>query len=176
MIYCTVLYTIFRFLAVFLCLKISLLTPFVLSADISPIIEEGPTKTPLGCHKRQYTYRVTQADQNGFECWDNVSVMSCWGRCDSNEISDWKFPYKRSFHPVCVHAQRGKAVAMLRHCHPEAGIEAQKYEYMEAVECSCRTCSSTDTSCEAPRQLHSESAVKILALTGQPNDLEEEYN
>lgn len=26
----------------------------------------------------------------GHECWDHVSVWSCWGRCDSREISDWK--------------------------------------------------------------------------------------
>ncbi len=61
----------------------------------------------------------------GRECWDHVSVWSCFGRCDSNEISDWKFPYKRSYHPVCMHAGRSKAVAMLRNCHQQASPETR---------------------------------------------------
>lgn len=40
----------------------------------------------LDCHRRLYTYRVTQADENGKQCWDTLSVLSCWGRCDSNEV------------------------------------------------------------------------------------------
>lgn len=74
----------------------------------------------------------------GHECWDHVSVWSCWGRCDSREISDWKFPYKKSYHPVCVHAGRSKAVAMLRFCHPQASSETRRYEYLEANACHCQ--------------------------------------
>lgn len=74
----------------------------------------------------------------GHECWDHVSVWSCWGRCDSREISDWKFPYKKSYHPVCVHAGRSKAVAMLRFCHPLADPETRRYEYLEANGCHCQ--------------------------------------
>lgn len=74
----------------------------------------------------------------GYECWDNVSVWSCWGRCDSREISDWKFPYKKSYHPVCVHAGRSKAFAMLRYCHPLADPETRRYEYLEANACHCQ--------------------------------------
>jgi hypothetical protein len=40
----------------------------------------------LGCHRRLYRYKVTQSDSAGRSCWDNVNVMSCWGRCDSNEV------------------------------------------------------------------------------------------
>jgi hypothetical protein len=68
--------------------------------EIPPPLKEGPTQGPIGCQKRLYTYRVSQVDSNGKECWDDLSVQSCWGRCDSNEISDWKFPYKKSHHPV----------------------------------------------------------------------------
>lgn len=67
-----------------------------------------------------------------------MSVWSCWGRCDSREISDWKFPYKKSYHPVCVHAGRSKAVATLRHCHPLADPDTKRYEYMEATGCHCQ--------------------------------------
>lgn len=105
--------------------------------DIPPIIQ-GPTRAPLGCHMRVYTYRIIQSDSRGHECWDHVSVWSCWGRCDSNEISDWKFPYKRSHHPVCVHAGRSKSVAILRHCHPLADESTKRYEYMEAIGCRCQ--------------------------------------
>lgn len=43
-------------------------------------------KQALGCHLRLYTYRVEQSDSTGRVCWDNVSAMSCWGRCDSREV------------------------------------------------------------------------------------------
>lgn len=125
-----------------------------------------------------------------------MSVWSCFGRCDSNEISDWKFPYKRSYHPVCVFAGRSKAVAMLRNCHPQASPETRRYEYMEATGCHCqvsfildrnllnsvniikshsskKTCSSMDTSCEAPNNFRDETSVKVLALAGpSPEDLD----
>ncbi|XP_003736156.1 thyrostimulin beta-5 subunit [Drosophila persimilis] len=136
--------------------------------ELQPI-NSGPTVAPLGCHRRVYTYKVTQSDLLGHECWDYVSVWSCWGRCDSSEISDWKFPYKRSFHPVCVHAQRQPAEAILKNCHPEADEGISKYHYMEAVNCHCHTCSTQDTSCEAPANNvldEGSKAVKVLTLTG----------
>ncbi|XP_030377594.1 thyrostimulin beta-5 subunit [Scaptodrosophila lebanonensis] len=135
--------------------------------ELQPI-SSGPTVAPLGCHRRVYTYKVTQSDLQGRECWDYVSVWSCWGRCDSSEISDWKFPYKRSFHPVCVHAQRQHAMAVLKNCHPDADESISRYNYMEAVNCHCNTCSTQDTSCEAPSNnvLDEKTGVKVLALTG----------
>lgn len=120
----------------------------------------------LGCHRRRYNYRVTQTDKNGRQCWDFVNVKSCWGRCDSNEITDWKFPYKRSFHPVCVHADRAPAVTILKNCDPDVEPETAKYQYMDAISCRCQACSSSDTSCEAPKETHGISAVKILDITG----------
>lgn len=48
-----------------------------------PIIDAAIT---LKCHRRLYTYRVTKTDENGKQCWDTISVNSCWGRCDSNEV------------------------------------------------------------------------------------------
>ncbi|ETN58908.1 glycoprotein hormone beta subunit [Anopheles darlingi] len=135
---------------------------------------DRPNQLYLGCHKRLFTYRVSQTDSKGRECWDHVSVLSCWGRCDSNEISDWRFPYKRSHHPVCVHAGRTKAVAMLRHCHPDADLVARQYEYMEPKSCNCQTCSSTDTSCEGPKQLNTEAVTKIFQI--EDEDTEPEYH
>lgn len=168
----------------------------------------------------------------GRECWDHVSVWSCFGRCDSNEISDWKFPYKRSYHPVCMHAGRSKAVAMLRNCHPQASPETRyikfspifhlffsgnstlffdiqnsnystttwlknvtffqairiyggnrmslsgiklgwfSCKYFESIDFRfvftffLKTCSTTDTSCEAPNNFRDETSVKVLALGG----------
>ncbi|XP_032595176.1 thyrostimulin beta-5 subunit [Drosophila grimshawi] len=134
--------------------------------ELQPV-SSGPTIAPLGCHRRMYTYRVTQSDAQGHECWDHVSVWSCWGRCDSSEISDWKFPYKRSFHPVCVHANRQPSVAMLKNCHPDADESIRKYSYMEAINCHCHTCSTEDTSCEAPANngMDERKGDKVLALT-----------
>ncbi|XP_017854989.2 thyrostimulin beta-5 subunit [Drosophila busckii] len=147
-----------------------LATPLVSAqlVELEPVLS-GPTASPLGCHRRVYTYRVTQTDEMGRTCWDFVDIWSCWGRCDSSEISDWKFPYKLSFHPVCVHAKREEVVATLKNCHPEADESIRKYSYMEAKHCHCHTCSTEDTSCEAPVSndaLNEQESVKVLALTG----------
>ncbi|KAK5645390.1 hypothetical protein RI129_006690 [Pyrocoelia pectoralis] len=122
-------------------------TQQIVNVDVERI---DPIST-LDCHRRLYTYRVTQRDENGKECWDTLSVLSCWGRCDSNEISDWRFPYKKSSHPVCVHYGRNKALAVLRHCEEGALPSAARYEYLEAAGCRCQACSSSDTSCEGLR-------------------------
>lgn len=145
--------------------------------DIYPVAEE-PTTQPLGCHKRMYTYRITQNDATGKQCWDDVKVMSCWGRCDSSEISDYKFPYKKSFHPVCVHAARQAAVTYLKNCHPEASEEARRYEYMEAVSCHCHTCVSSDTDCEAPSLNIGDHKITAPLLTFKGEDTSEyaDYN
>lgn len=60
------------------------------------IIDVGQTtfldsSSTLQCHMRQYTFRVTQSDENGKQCWDTLSVMACRGRCDSNEVSQSLF-------------------------------------------------------------------------------------
>lgn len=113
--------------------------------------EEGER---LGCHRRKYSFRVTQTDQMGRTCRDVVSVKSCWGRCDSNEISDYKFPFKRSYHPVCVFSGRVASVATLRYCDPDVAPNTNQYHYMEATACKCQTCTSFDTSCEPPKEFH----------------------
>uniref|UniRef100_A0A6P7G204 Thyrostimulin beta-5 subunit-like n=1 Tax=Diabrotica virgifera virgifera TaxID=50390 RepID=A0A6P7G204_DIAVI len=66
----------------------------VLEPELEPIAEDPYT---LKCHKKQYTYMVTQSDENGKQCWDKISVTACWGRCDSNEVS---FRFKTD-KPVC---------------------------------------------------------------------------
>lgn len=145
-----------------------LLLLFVVCAVVSIAVgsdeEEDPQK--LGCHKRKYNFRVTQTDKKGRSCWDLVSVKSCWGRCDSNEISDYKFPFKRSFHPVCIFSGRIPSVAILRNCDADVEPLTNQYHYMEATSCKCQTCSSADTSCEAPKEIHHPFASKIMDLYG----------
>lgn len=62
----------------------------VMTVTCQNIIEAGPSgidsSGSLECQRSLYTYRVTQADENGKQCWDTLSVMACWGRCDSNEV------------------------------------------------------------------------------------------
>lgn len=41
----------------------------------------------LDCKKKLYTFQVSKTDSNGKVCSDEINVMSCWGRCDSNEVS-----------------------------------------------------------------------------------------
>ncbi|KAL0267332.1 UNVERIFIED_CONTAM: hypothetical protein PYX00_009629 [Menopon gallinae] len=84
-------------------------------------------------------------------CWDTVTVMSCWGRCDSNEISDWRFPYKRSYHPVCIHDEREPKVVILSNCEDGAEPGTEIHEYMEAISCSCAMCKSSEANCQGLR-------------------------
>lgn len=137
-----------------------------------PAIVEGPAKAPIGCHKRLFTYLITQTDAKGFSCSDRINVNACWGRCDSKEISDWKFPFKKSHHPVCVPKELKKVVTMLENCDPDAGIEARRYEYLEPVACSCQICSSINTSCESPQALHKSSVVRLIGPNVEESDNE----
>ncbi|XP_037273677.2 glycoprotein hormone beta 5 [Rhipicephalus microplus] len=112
------------------------------------------TLTTIECHRREYSFRATRTDGNGNRCWDDVTAMSCWGRCDSGEIADWRFPFKKSFHPVCTYGSRKLVRAQLRFCDPDdldEGDELRAYEYYEALSCSCQVCDSTWTSCEGFR-------------------------
>lgn len=113
-----------------------------------------------------------ESDSKGNSCSDTITVNACWGRCDSKEISDWKFPFKKSHHPVCVPLGRTKSSVILRNCDHETGLEARKYDYMEPIACSCQICSTIDTSCESPQALTRSGSVMKLIGT----DLEEDYS
>jgi len=67
------------------------------------------------------------------------------------QISDWRFPYKRSFHPVCLHDARAVSSVTLQNC--EEGVEpgTERYEYLEALSCRCMVCKSSEASCEGLR-------------------------
>lgn len=64
------------------------------------------------------------------------------------QFADWRFPYKRSVHSVCVHGARELVKTQLRFCDAGADDELREYEYFNALSCSCQICDSTDTSCE----------------------------
>lgn len=53
-------------------------------AGIDPLSE-------LDCTRKLYTFQVSNTDVNGRVCSDEIQVMSCWGRCDSNEVLKCKF-------------------------------------------------------------------------------------
>ncbi|XP_073949341.1 thyrostimulin beta-5 subunit-like isoform X1 [Choristoneura fumiferana] len=100
------------------------------------------------CHLRRHVHKAMQTDFTGRRCWDDVKIQSCWGYCLSYEISDWRFPYKESHHPVCVHGDRKHASAKLKNCDPGVEPGTDLYHYIEATSCKCQACSSEDTSCE----------------------------
>lgn len=80
------------------------------------------------------------------ECSGFVKVNSCWGRCDSSEIADYKIPFKISNHPVCTYSRVQKRRVRLPNCHPEH--PDPYYVVYDALACSCRYCNSKYTSCE----------------------------
>ncbi|KAJ8940243.1 hypothetical protein NQ318_016699 [Aromia moschata] len=61
------------------------------------------------------------------------------------------FPTKKSNHPVCVHYGRNRAFVTLRNCDTGVLKGTDHYEYLEADDCKCQQCSSSDTSCEGLR-------------------------
>lgn len=59
----------------------------VWSSVTGPISASGiDSPNVLNCNKKMYTFRVSNTDNNGRTCSDEINVMSCWGRCDSNEV------------------------------------------------------------------------------------------
>lgn len=54
--------------------------------NIIEAMEPLNTEGTLECHRRLYTYKVTQTDMNGKQCRGTLSVYACWGRCDSHEV------------------------------------------------------------------------------------------
>ncbi|XP_069970009.1 thyrostimulin beta-5 subunit [Penaeus vannamei] len=131
-----------------------------LLALLMPAAAIDPLST-LECHRRQYTYKVHKTDDNGRMCWDYINVMSCWGRCDSNEIADWKFPYKRSHHPVCMHEETHLTQVTLRNCHEDVAPGTEIYTFHEANRCSCSVCKSSEASCEGLRYRGARRAPRV---------------
>ncbi|XP_039284787.1 thyrostimulin beta-5 subunit-like [Nilaparvata lugens] len=119
---------------------------------VSVASQQVDPSSTLDCHRRVYNHKVSKADSQGRLCWDTISVMSCWGRCDSNEISDWRFPYKRSFHPVCLFDSREIAVAKLSNCDPDVEPGTELYQFQQALSCRCLVCKSSEASCEGLRE------------------------
>lgn len=106
--------------------------------------------TTLQCHIRSYKYTInkphTTASGEVLQCYDDVTVNSCWGRCGSNEYADFKVPYKISAHPVCTYNGRRSRIVTLSQCdqrHPDPTAEV-----FDALECTCQKCESYSTNCE----------------------------
>lgn len=140
------------------------------------MVVEGPRKqTPNACEKLPYTFNVEQFDDKGYRCQGSITVNACYGRCQSKEIADWKFPFKRAHHPVCMTSTGvAKVVTMLPNCDLEASMEARRYEYSEPLDCVCKMCTSINTSCESPHQLHNRAPlVKLVAAPISIDDYNE---
>ncbi|XP_071162322.1 thyrostimulin beta-5 subunit-like [Mytilus edulis] len=104
----------------------------------------------LACFRREYNFRATKPfiTRHGLvlPCSDIITVYSCYGRCDSSEIADYKIPYKISNHKVCTYGDVQKRTVTLTNCHPLHPDPT--YEVFDATFCSCKSCSSDSTSCE----------------------------
>ncbi|KAK7484978.1 hypothetical protein BaRGS_00023756, partial [Batillaria attramentaria] len=107
-------------------------------------------RTTLRCHVRTYQFRASKppiVNENGdlVTCEGLVVVNSCWGRCDSSEIGDYKMPFKISHHPVCTYTGRIRRIVTLSECE---GYPDPTIEVFDAAGCACLQCDSDSTSCE----------------------------
>ncbi|CAH1791441.1 unnamed protein product [Owenia fusiformis] len=127
------------FLAIF-CLAVS--------AHATDYINE---ETTISCLVREYNFKVnkphTLPSGEVLQCWDVVSVNSCWGRCDTSEIPDYEIPYKISNHNVCTFTKKVKRVVRLMRCDPRH--PDPYYTVYSAADCRCTKCDPDYTSCES---------------------------
>ncbi|XP_041988171.1 thyrostimulin beta-5 subunit [Aricia agestis] len=117
------------------------LTPYVLIA----LWIVNPAES---CSKLTHVAQAERFDDNGLRCYDNVKVHMCGGKCESSEISDWEFPFKKSHHPVCVYGARHLLMVRLRHCDTGVTPGTDVFRYVTAEDCRCKMCSSQKTNCE----------------------------
>ncbi|OTF76583.1 hypothetical protein BLA29_006308 [Euroglyphus maynei] len=104
----------------------------------------------LDCHERSFTFKAVRTDPvTGLQCRDYIRLLSCWGRCSSGEIADYRFPYKRSFHNVCIHDVVEKRLFELTDCDRGAPEYLRSYEAVVAKSCVCRRCETSMVNCES---------------------------
>lgn len=49
----------------------------------SRYLDPGQT---IDCHRREYTYLASNTDSKGRRCWQYITAMACWGRCETLEV------------------------------------------------------------------------------------------
>lgn len=111
---------------------------------------EASDSNAMQCNMRVFTYRATKRDELGNECTGMVKAAICYGGCDTGEIADWLFPYKKSIHKVCQHGRRIKRRVLLDECNSdsiELMADLRQYYYVDALDCVCKKCTSVDTTC-----------------------------
>lgn len=80
-----------RFIIIWILVGVNIITSIVKTQSIIEAdhgeIEQLDVAETLECHRKRYSFHVTQTDENGKKCEGTLyDVMACWGRCDSNEV------------------------------------------------------------------------------------------
>ncbi|KAF0296284.1 Thyrostimulin beta-5 subunit [Amphibalanus amphitrite] len=124
-------------------LLLPLLLLHLLAAGVGPA---------AGCEPRlDRPMHVLRRDPAGLACWGTVRAVTCWGHCQSHEVPDWRFPYRRSYHPVCMHGTVQLRTVTLPHCQPGAAAGTDRHTFLDAVSCGCAPCRGAVASCEGVR-------------------------
>lgn len=69
------------------------------------------------------------------------------------QTTDWKFPFKKSFHPVCIHDTRERIKITLKNCDKDVDLGTDSFEIQQALSCKCSTCKTSEANCESIREL-----------------------
>nr|QUP51996.1 glycoprotein beta [Urechis unicinctus] len=130
--------------------QVSLVIACAVSYLVTLTLAEVDVTGTLSCHQRTYQYQISKPFINDLgeviPCSGLVSVRSCWGRCDSSEVADFRVPYKISQHNVCTYTSRTSRRVRLQDCHAD---HPDPYaEVFDASDCQCRKCTTANTSCE----------------------------
>lgn len=89
-IFATHFYLYYRFSAPMVCMPVlctvtSMIVWFSV-AEQQRSVTGFELRNGLDCNRKLYKFTVINTDSTGRRCSDEIEVMSCWGRCDSNEV------------------------------------------------------------------------------------------
>ena len=68
------------------------------------------------------------------------------------QTTDWKFPFRKSSHPVCIHDARERIQITLKNCDEKVDPNTKTFEVLRALSCKCSTCKSSEATCEGIRE------------------------
>ena len=92
-------------------------------------------------------------------------MFLCW------QIADYQIPYKVSSHPVCTYGSDiSSRLVLLDNC--DSGYPNAYHEVIDALSCTCSTCTGHNTSCQTLNNWHTSCQTlnnwRTTFLTSQP--------
>jgi len=135
------------------------------------IVKSSENYETSTCVLRELNFTAVGQDSNGFKCKQKIRTVACFGTCDTTEYGSYLFPPKADSQAVCNFERSKQRIVMLSDCEPEAGMEARKYVFTEALSCSCAACDPKTTNCvTGVTQKRKRLGGRMGIIAGPPSD------